>query len=57
MDKKLSTTIEIDRELHKRIKVFGAGKGLSIKDLVYQGMSLYMDEVEKGIDDDGIDKI
>lgn len=52
-----STTVEIDRNLHQRIKIFGAKKKISIKDLVYQGMSLYMDEVEKGIEDKESDKI
>jgi len=52
-----STTVEIDKDLHRRIKIFGVSKSISIKDLVYQGMSLYMDEVEKGIEDNGSDKL
>lgn len=56
-EKDNSTTVEIDRELHRRIKIFGVSKNISIKDLVYQGMSLYMDKVEEGIENSGTDKI
>jgi len=41
-----STTVEIQKDLHKRVKIFSVARGISVKDLIYKGMSLYMDDVE-----------